>query len=487
MVIVHLSSHKMLRYFKLLICLIATIFAFSEENEQVEELLLSTPEQLATLTSEPSYLIGNIINPLSGQPALKRTDLIAKGAQDVILTRTYVPPFLPCRFPEHKKDKDAWQKFQLYTHLQKNYRGWEIFPHLKLQYLLHRKVIRMTEPNGSTFDFYIGPDHKECALVSPLFALTNTVGEQPSGKHDISNTRISFQDRGNAILIHAPDGTTRYYNRFRKVYPIHSYYLNKEVLPNGKVLRYHYGLQGLSLVESKDPHERYTYASINLSDSTQDANKRKFTTSSGQIAEYQYETRHFDKVKVKEKNEKGSSKQRIEGLYPATLANVSSPYYREEKLEYCPRLLLGSYYGKDDIFKCYNVGYGHNPLHFRVHQLILPVGDTDDFIPVYNLNYNPPIAGKKEGSTTVHNSDGTSTHYHFSKDLLTTSIKYFGQDGALKKEKIFSWDEKKHWLNFIELRDGLKRLFYRKSFAYDKFGNPKLEIFTGDLAGDGNE
>jgi RHS repeat-associated protein len=37
------------------------------------------------------------------------------------------------------------------------------------------------------------------------------------------------------------------------------------------------------------------------------------------------------------------------------------------------------------------------------------------------------------------------------------------------------------------MRDGQKNLLYQKSFNYDRFGNPILETFTGDLTGGGNQ
>jgi len=124
--------------------------------------------------------------------------------------------------------------------------------------------------------------------------------------------------------------------------------------------------------------------------------------------------------------------------------------------------------------------------HFRVDKLTLPVGQNDAFIPVYQMHYQPAIAGKREGKTTVKNNDGTSTIYHFSQNLLMTSIQYLGSEGSLKKEKIFTWSDK-NWLLAVELRGENKQLLLRKSYEYDDFGNPVTEIFTGDLQGNGEE
>ena len=59
---------------------------------------------------------------------------------------------------------------------------------------------------------------------------------------------------------------------------------------------------------------------------------------------------------------------------------------------------------------------------------MLPVGPGEEFLSVYELDYQPPVAGKKEGITRVKNTDGTATVYHFSEQLLTSLIEYYGTE-----------------------------------------------------------
>jgi len=58
-------------------CLLTTL-AFSHEEAAKEEFFLSTPEQVAALSSEPNYLIGGLVSPLSGHPVLREVDLVVK-------------------------------------------------------------------------------------------------------------------------------------------------------------------------------------------------------------------------------------------------------------------------------------------------------------------------------------------------------------------------------------------------------------------------
>ena len=335
----------------------------------------------------------------------------------------------------------------------------------------------MGMPNGATFEFYVSGS--ETRLKSPHYALSNAPGDIPSGKYDPRNTQITYESDGLKILVLAPDGTQRIYYRVGGV-GIHNvlFLLGKEILPNGKILRYKYnGWSQPSSIESLDPQERHIYASLSISGFHSKENCH-VVSSSGTSVDYQYENRPVA-YKIKEKR----GKTTFHHAFPPLLTSVKSPFYQDETIDYSENHLLTSYSGKDLIFSSDYKTFG-KASNLRVHKLALPVGENDSLYPVYELNYDPAIAGEKEGSTQVKNSDGTSIIYHFSKNLLTTSIQYFGVDGNLKKEKVFSWT-KNQWLQSIEMLDGQKQLLYRKSYNYDLFGNPILEVFTGDLTGEG--
>jgi len=478
----------MIRILMILICTLFAVPAFSYDEEAKEEFFLSTPEQVATLSSEPSYLIGGLVSPLSGQPTLKITDLVAKGAQNITLSRIYIAPQMPCHFSKEKHNQEEWDKYNLYHHVAHNYKGWQFYPHLKLQFASSSQEILLTDPSGMTLNFEL--NGCEAELSSSAFGLSNASGDTPSGKYDPRNTKISYEDGGNTITVYATDGTTRLY--YRKGWQTRSdqlYLLEKEILPNGKILKYHYNESWQpTYIESLDPKERFVYASLRINGSPWTSHCQ-FTSSSGQSTDYKYDRRPIH-VKIKEKTKHWYGDDKFEAEYkflcPPILSSSSSPLFQHESLDYCGKFLLGSYSGKDDVFRVENKGFGEEPQHFRVHKLLLPVGQNDGFQPVYELSYQPPEAGKKAGTTTVKNSDGTSIIYHFSKNLLTTGIQYFGEDGNLKKEKTFSWDDK-NWLKAVEMRDAQKNLLYKKSFEYDKFGNPTTEVFSGDLTGEGNQ
>ena len=287
-----------MRYFSALLCCLLTFSCFAQEEPE-EELILSTPDQLATLTNEPSYLIGGFISPLGGHPSLRQTDLIAKGAQNVSLTRIYIPPYMPAAFSAHAQNQEEHDKKNLYYNLVANYKGWQFSPHLRLQFNPKQGLVRLSEPSGATFDFRISGN--TTTLASLPYAISNTAGDEPGGRYDPRNTRISYLGNGSKFVVYATDGTIRHYDRKSLLARgAFLYLLQKEVLPNGKVLRYRYNDKSQPIsIESMDPRERHVYAFLTIEGSPKESFCH-FTSSSGVTADYSYQRKRLD-INIKEK------------------------------------------------------------------------------------------------------------------------------------------------------------------------------------------
>ena len=444
----------------------------SKDESKKEEPALFVPDQLATLTSDANQLIGGVISPLSGNPCLRETDFIVAGAQEIVLSRVYIAPYMPYNFHKHW-DADCYYRR---NYLSRHYEGWKHFPHLRLWVDPQKNEVHLTNSNAATYDFSLA--NGKTTLAQPYAASNVGDLEIPSGRFDPKNTRITYD--GKNATVFSPDGSTRHYAF--KSGSGRALLLEKEILPNGKILRYQYSNGKLSTVESLDPKERYIYASINMQ-GIPDAGDCKFTCSTGLNSSC-----HFEKWYYSDKFRDKGHKITYSGYTPPLMTGAASPQYRRETATYTSlHCLLESFSGKEKIFSVNQTAFGEgDKVHFRVDKLLLPVGQKDDFLPVYQMTYQPAVAGEKEGKTTVKNANGTSTIYHFSKNLLTTLIQNFSQDGSLKKEKIFSWNDK-GWLTSIEVRDGNKHRFFQKSYEYDGYGNPIIEAFTGDLQGTGSE
>ncbi len=421
--------------------LATALYPIPRESDAV----LSTPEQIAALTTDTHFLIGDIISPLSGQVCIRKTDLIARGAQNIELRRIYIAPFIPTFQDLDKKQ----QEFYLYDHLAFNYRGWVSFPHVYLRSEHDDKGnrrVRFKDPNGTTLEFKIS---KEKTTLTSTVGITNFPGDSPTGKHDPRN--VVIEEKNKKIIVKTPSGSHFHYERSSE--HKHLYLLQKEILPSGKVLRYAFKDLDLVSVKSYDPHEKHLYATLTLEDPNRLVTR--FKTSSNQTATYNYQIR----------SHKGKAGNNYHSIDIPVLSSVDSPFHRTETFEYDKRFILESYQGKNHNFQ---TTCKDHQKHYRVKELQFSA-------PVHDISYD-------DGSTTVQHTDGTSTVYQFSKELLLTAIQYFDEQGKLRKQKKFHWTENQ-WLKNTTLEDEKGNRLYKREYAFDSFGNPILETFKGDLRG----
>ncbi|NGX46642.1 MAG: putative deoxyribonuclease RhsC [Chlamydiae bacterium] len=457
------------------------IFGFADEPPPEEGLVLSTPEEVGSQNT--SFLIRGLISPLSGNLSLRQTDLIVRGAQEIRLERIYTPPRIPSPLHDKEKHRKSWDEHYLYKHLSKNHKGWQFFPHLRLQVYTRDRIVRVCDGNGMTLDFQITKTGTR--LISDSFGMSNVAGDTPGGKYDPRNTKIFIEEDGSKIEVRSPDGSSRIYRyKGEGDQQANFCYLEKEVLPNGKILKYHFQNSQLNYVESLSPNESVVYASLRL-EGLPSGGECKFTSSSHDTATYAYENRHID-IEVREKLKKGQYREKISNHFPPILKHVGSPFYRNESLSYSDRFLLDHYEGKEEFFQCqYKVFGPRGSRHYKLEKLLFPIGSEGSFQDVCSVDYSPAAPGVKEGITTVKNADGTKTIYRFTKNLLTKVVETYDTNGSLKLQKPFSWTEK-GWLASVEILDGEGNLFSKKSYEYDTFGNPILETITGDLTGSEN-
>ncbi len=481
-----------------IICCLLSFFVCSAcvfGQESLSDLFDSEPEQIVNMSESKDFLIGNVLNPLSGQIFLRQTDLVAKGAQSIALERIFLPQY---RALNEKTGQIHPSK--------SSYAGWVYFPHTRLNVFIKNETlfgmpikstqVCVADPNGSVLTYEL--KHGNTLLKAEPWGICNGLGALPSGKYDPRNTVILLKSnefvpehKGCDVVLRAPDGTERFYFCWHKVILTHgrlSYnclncLLDKEVLPNGKILRYKYSKEGqVSKVESLDPQERYVYASLDMNSSPFTKNGNS-STGNGARTTFVHETAGYFKERYQERC--------VDLLYPLRCQQVSSPFFRDEKISYedAPdhkSSWLSSFMGKSQIFKC-------KYLHPRktdkkqprslVTELFLP-SNTEKFHSVYTLQYNPVIPGKQGGSTVVKGFDGTKILYEFSANLLFKSIKYFDEKNTLVKIKTFDWHPNQ-WLKAVRMTDGQGHLLSEKSFEYDLFGNPTVETLRGGLTGHG--
>ena len=378
--------------FVLLSCL-----GLAKENSE-DRIILSTPEEIITLTSNEKLLVGGLVSPLSGQLVLQKKDLFAPGAQTLTLSRLYIPPMIPSSFPHHKKRQEEWNKFHLAEHLKNSYKGWVYSPHLRLEFFTDSKTARLTNPNGITLDFHLSHDFSNATLASPPYGLTNTRGETPSGQSDIRNTRVICHAANETFSVFDPDGTLRLYGNGYHTHTSRSLFLLlKETLPNGKVIVYHYDKKQLTSIETKDPKEQFSYAKIDIHNHLNLAGgSLTFITHTGQKAEH-FHTRRFLKAKLKENPFTGQQMKQFDWnpILPSLVTQVSSPFFQGESLQYNDSFILTHASDQDHLFTCTYQSYGNA---LKIASLSLPVGPSDSMRCTYTFHYDPPTSGQKKAA-----------------------------------------------------------------------------------------
>jgi len=433
-----LSRIFVMRFF-IFLSLISCCFAADEELPR------SSPEQIAA--SRRDFLISDTVSPFSGQVVLHERDMIVNGAEPLFVDRSF-NPFCPYfKLEEGELPRSA------------NVKGnsdWQIYPHIFLR--SKRTHFHITDSCGMTYEFIKLSKHHDSHLHQKAYGICNACGEEVSGKFDVRNTKIiSFDNLSVQIL--RPDGTEQFY---KTNLPGNKFVLEREILPNGKVIRYYYNKGELYQIESQDPKGRYTYARIKI-------NKDTFNSSSGQTLQYVFKDLAEPKIHAF-----------TDGFNRPILTNVQSVFYPSESYFYNQDLLLKEVNGRKCRYLCnYRIfGTKKTPREhrqYRVTGLCFQGSDQDACF----IDYNLPEAGKSPGETIVTQKDGLKVIYGISSQLLPSYIQWWDKE-ELKKEKKFNWsaDQK---LESVLMTDG-KRTIYERKFSCDGFGNPIKEQVIDYLA-----
>lgn len=403
----------------------------------------STSEEIFSLTAD--LLIDGYVSASSGQIVLSETDLRVKGAQDLLLKRTYVPPHVLGRYDDKEKADHCMLGKALY---QLETKGWVINPHLWVGYNNNSKNFQVRDPQGFVLEFQIVGN--EGILKTSAHGCSNLRGEVASSSFDIRNIRLWID--GDFVKIIWPDGIERhYFKRDSRVYR-----LEKEFLTNGKIIQYEYVNQELSKIFSSDPSGKFVYASITK-------NGNRYLGSDGREVNFIYEKRE-----IKGKCKTDGYTEKTSFYFPVMTRASHSTYVNS--IDYNERSLLNSYDAKAYPVSCTYFQTKNEPA--RIQTFSNPSA-------TFSFSYDSAIAGKKCGSTTVNHPDGAQTVYRFNQLLLLEAIENWLQ-GKLVNQKVFKYDGNQH-IKSIETLDGEGNLLIAKRFECDSCGNPLVEKIEGDF------
>ena len=425
---------------RLLVMVFLSLRLFASSFEEIEP---STPDEIVSLHS--SLLIDGYVSVSSGQIVMCETDLCVKGAQDVSLKRIYITPQILGRY---KKDKKEDLLFTLYELKQNQLKGWVVHPHLKIGYNRNSGYFQIRDPQGCVLGFEV--QGNKGILKTAAYGCSNLCGEEPRGASDLRNIQMEVENR--QIKVVWPDGTERHYSPNLQGW---GYLLRKEILPNGKAIYYELNEDRLQ-IRSSDPTGKHTYASITETAPDQ------YQGSDGRKVNLVYKSKT-----VKGKSTTKPSKS-VESPF-RVLDRSEHPSYTNRS-GYNEKTLLNSYDAQNYPISCTYVEHRHELC--RLETFSNPSGS-------FSFSYDPAVAGRKGGSTTVTHPDQAQTVYRFNKLLLLEGIENWYENKLVNK-KTFEYDSKQH-IKSIETLDENGRLLIAKRFECDEAGNATLEKIEGDF------
>lgn len=158
------------------------LFAFALQvfASSFDEVAPSAPEEIASLNGD--LLVDGFVSAASGQLSLAQSDLHIKGAQDLILQRTYIPPQILGSYDDkQERDRLALGKalYQLYA------RGWVANPHLWIGYNSNSPYFQVRDPHGTVLEFQIVGNQGH--LKTSGYGCSNLRRGEPTAEADIRN------------------------------------------------------------------------------------------------------------------------------------------------------------------------------------------------------------------------------------------------------------------------------------------------------------
>ena len=171
------------------------------------------------------WLIEDLVSPFSGQVVLTTPSFTAKAAQDINCASYYSPPRVLENYPD-----SIDPEIDLYFALSKDRNwGWKL-----LQYATAQKigdnVFLIKDTSGALLEF-VKTNGKW--KLSQTLGICNAIDDCPGGIYDIRNTQILSENYILEVLF--PQGIVRSY---KYLYSKGLYLLEKETLPNGKIIKY---------------------------------------------------------------------------------------------------------------------------------------------------------------------------------------------------------------------------------------------------------
>jgi RHS repeat-associated protein len=430
---------------------------------------------VAVTENEPSALVEGIVNAVTGDLYALEDDIIIQGAEPLRLRRNYI---------------SAQGNGQ-----------WNFFEHLTALLQPPIRTLNITEPNGTLLIYRYElqqmqrkKKHKKKIqdthyLFHPLDinhdaqGLTNTARGTISAHTNLKNQYVRMEGGHKTFTLFCPNGSKRRYfvvpdqkpesiggrSMPMKMHFFLYYHLYEEELPNGNKIIYSWDKNHLLSIRTTDPTGHKTYAQATFQYHGQKKEKHRHTyfdnadftvhTSDGRSLHYH----HF----CEGAPEKGGR------WYLHQITPSDAP---QETLHYNNRSLSAI-----SLPLSRNLHIAYDSVG-RVQTLSAPVG-TDTLSSItHQFQYDFP-----KRTSTVIDSDGNHTHYHWNENSQLTSVERYSLEQTPLCSTHFCWGEGPDAANLLcrAFLDGEHRPLYATTYSYDDRGNILLEKFYGNLSGQG--
>lgn len=362
--------------------------------------------------------------------------------------------------------------------------GWINFPHLRSFHNVQANELIVSEPNGLKLSYSIPQEKGPLELCVNEHALqsgmTNTSSGQVSAHLNLKNNRIFFEEDRKSFTLTTASGIKRYYeiqthlNEYHE-FPVvgkvryrETFFLKKEQLANGNVVRYSYTDHGkISKVETLNPLETKVYAWISFR-YIQEPPTASAITSDNQEFHFECETVIRNRKPISRlKWALGTKTPKQTFIYDNNNDGANGAI--SEKQEPQGRKTRLNYYIDPN-----------KPFFMRVKQVGTPHTR-------FNFKYFSGIPYETPGYTQVFDGEGNLTVYKYSPEMRIKEIEYYEGNSKLKKvEKLFWGENEGLEATFLQARillDAEKRPFFAKRFFYDLKGNPIEESVYGNFTG----
>lgn len=449
------------------------------------------PSSLASIDNEPSALVNNCVNVITGEYTDQQVDLVVPGAVPLVLSRNY----------SSQDFRSYW--FGLGWHLN----HWGFLKKHDDADESNGTILTATvcDVSGSQLNYawYINSGLTKVAPYAFSKGLTNCSGGNISGRNNIKNNLLVEIPQKNLGYFNLSTGAGNIKTFIQKKKHSDNYALTCEKLPNGNQITYEYNERFLPLyVKGRNSfgHEinslKYDYKP---SSHTKKSGRIKITSSDNRSVVYKIAQMSSGSAKdafcIKEvirsdaPNESYSYCDLFDDL-PPPLCQKQLPN---------GRFLHIDYYIKGKNHTCnglVEIDSKKDPRVGRVKTLLSPAGSDGSKMITHTFLYDlKPCKHSKKGEfsggkTTVLDAHLQMTSYNFSDEHRLEAIDKFKGTGGVyshyTREKLF-WGDKStpDGINLVgrtfEKADG-SILFFRR-YKYDKRGNVIKESLYGNLTG----